>query len=216
MSARTSASDAGASGWRDLERDAFCEAPCTRCHAGGGVLQRSAPSGCMEPLRRLASVPLPVSVTGVAALHRPLPCASLRPPPALYTPQGSCRHARPQHRQSTDQHTAHTWRQHRRRQQHNSTPLDKKHHECRITAKGWCSQCIYTHQRPRAVVRTEQPRRDWRTETPRTGRRPAPPPPSPPPFLGCGAKRAPSGGKTHPFTASSPASTCAASSFPTL
>jgi hypothetical protein len=52
-------------------------------------LVRNAQSGCMKPFHRLIAVPLPVLVTGVAALHRLLPCASLRPPPVLYTPQGT-------------------------------------------------------------------------------------------------------------------------------
>jgi hypothetical protein len=49
---------------------------------------RNAQSRCVKPFQRLASVCQPVSVTGVAALHRLLPCASLRPPPVLYIPQG--------------------------------------------------------------------------------------------------------------------------------
>jgi hypothetical protein len=49
---------------------------------------------------------------------------------------------------------------------HIPTTLDKELHECRVTAKDWCNHCTYTHQQPRAVVRTEQPRRDWRAEIP--------------------------------------------------
>ena len=61
-------------------------------HTGGGLM-RIAQSGRMRPFRRSLSTPnlsaLSLFGNWQKTLHRLLPCASLRSPPVLYTPQGT-------------------------------------------------------------------------------------------------------------------------------